>query len=63
MEPMANNTELMLRFYQNALYLISWVFSIAALGCGCAYVLLVWTEYCSGSHRSLYRCRKSSLSM
>lgn len=53
MELITSDPELMLRFYQNALYLISLVMSIAALGCGCAYAFLVYTECYSGSHRKV----------
>jgi hypothetical protein len=51
MEPITGNPELMLRFYQNALYLIGLVMSMAALGCGCVYALFVFTECLTGPHR------------
>jgi len=53
MEPMASSTELMLRFYQNALYLISWVFTFAGLVGACAYGLLIYSECNSGPHRKV----------
>ena len=53
MEPMASNTELMLRFYQDMFQFIGWVFSIVALGFACVDPLFVCTEWYSVSHRTV----------
>jgi len=53
MDPITCNAKLMLRFYQDALYLISLVFTVSALGCLCGYALLVCIQCYPGSHRRI----------